>query len=796
MHPTLGTAGMNMVKTWIGLLLVALLAACGGGGGSAGTPLNGGSNPGTVTDLVIVLSSSSISNSGTETITATVTAVDGNRNALANIPVSVAVDANGVITTSATSTNAQGQLVATVGIGSDRTARTMNVTARSGSVSKSIALTVAEASATAEASDLVLTTSALSIANNGSQTVTATATALDARRNVLAGVGIDLSVDANATVAPNARVTDTSGTVRGTIGIGADRSNRTIRVTARSGTLTRTVNLLVTDAAGGTPVAADLSLTLSAPTLPNSGTSTIVATAVAVDANRNAVAGIPVTIVVDKSALAVVGSPTTNASGAVTANIGIGSDRSSRVVTVTAISGALTKSASFRVIGADLTATFTPIVDAGSTNNRVEFKLVDVNSIPMIDQEISVSASGLPTARGRTDINGKYVYAFTAPATVGALAITADSAGESEVVTLSVQPPGGGSVPPANQRPIAASVAATPSVLSVNTVGSTLNQSELRALFLGADNKPIQNVRVRFDLDGNVNNTDGVIARLGSGISYSDATGVARGTFTSGQRSSPTDGVTIRACYDIVDFPEGSCPNFVKNTLTVASEALSVSIRTNEELRVGPTRLTYIKEFVVMVVDAAGQAKPDIVITPSIDITAYYKGFYFLTPERWVQQFTLAADENYRWDSGARAWVKAGLSFGQCPNEDVNRNAVREAGTFVPTATAPPVTGREEDLNWNGDLDPRKADIAIKVVGSNKTDANGLAVIQIEYGKDLGSWEDYLITVTAAGISGSEARARYAGNLPVLASEVNNVNAAPAFVRSPYGSGTVCTDTR
>lgn len=787
---------MNMLKTWIGLLLVSLLAACGGGGGSAGTPINGGSNPGTVTDLVIVLGSSSISNSGTETVTATVTAVDSNRNALPNIPVTVAVDNNGVITTTATNTNEQGQLVATVGIGSDRTSRTLNITARSGSVTKSIGLTVSEANATADASDLVLTLGALSIANNGSQTVTATATALDAKRNVLAGVGIELTVDANATIAPNAKTTDTSGTVRGVIGIGADRTNRTIKVTARSGSLVRTANLLVTDGTGGTPVAADLSLTLSAPTLVNSGTALIVATATAVDANRNAVSGIPVTIVVDSSALAVVGSPTTNTSGVVTANVGIGADRSNRVVTVTAISGALTRSASFRVIGADLTAAYTPQVDTGSAGNRIEFKLVDFNSIAMVDQPITVSAPGLPTVSGKTDVNGKFNYTYTAPSSTGALAITASSAGETEVVTVAVQTPGGGTIPAATERPLAASVSTTPSVVSVNTVGSTLNQTELRALFLGADNKPIKNIRVRFDLAGNLSNTDGVPSWLGGTFAYSDVGGVARGTFTAGQRSSPTNGVTIRACYDIVDFPSGSCPNAVTTTLTVASEALSVAIRTNEELRIGPTRLTYIKEFVVMVVDAAGQAKQDVVITPSIDITAYYKGFYFLTPERWVQQLTLAADENYRWDTTARAWVKAGLSFGQCPNEDVNRNAVREAGTFVAGAAAPPVSGREEDLNWNGDLDPRKADIAIKMVGSNKTDANGLAVVQIEYGKDLGSWEDYLITVTAAGVSGSEARARYAGRLTVLASEVNNVNAAPAFVRSPYGTGTVCTDTQ
>lgn len=787
---------MKLLKSCFGVLLLSLLAACGGGGGSAGTPVLGGNAPATVTDLVVVLSATTIANSGEETVAATVTAVDVNRNALASVPVVVSVDNGGVVTVGSTATNEVGQLVAVVGIGSDRTKRTINITARSGSLSKSIALTVTEANATAVASDLVLVASASNIANNGSQTVTVVATALDAKRNVLSGAPIALVVDSNATIAPNATTTDTTGTVRGVVGIGSDRSNRTIRVTATSGSLTRTVQLQVTDATGGLPVAADLSLTLSAPTLTNSGTSVIVATATAVDGNRNAVSGIPITIVVDSSALAVVGSPTTNNNGVVNANISIGADRSNRLVTVTANSGTLSRSASFRVIGADLTAAFTPLVDAGSASNQIEFKLVDTNAIAMVSQPIIVSAPGLPTVSGVTDINGKFVYVYRAPTTTGALMITATSAGDTENVAITVQTPGGGTIPDATERPLSASVAPSPSVVSVNTIGSTLNQTELRALFLGADNRPIQRIRVRFDLDGNSTNSDGVVSWLGGTYAYSDAAGVARGTFTSGQRSSPTDGITIRVCYDVRDFAPGSCPFSATAKMTVAAEALSVSIRTNELIKEGVARLTYIKEYVVLVVDSAGQAKSDVLITPSIDLTGYYKGFYLLVGDQWVRNPTLGSSENYRWDGAVRTWVKAGLIGGVCPNEDINRNAVREAAAFVAGAVPPAVSAREEDLNWNGELDPRKADVAIKMVGASTTDRNGLAIVQIEYGKSLGSWVDFVITVTASGIAGTEARAKYQGLLPVSADAINNKLVPPAFTPSPYGTSAVCTDAK
>jgi hypothetical protein len=265
-------------------------------------------------------------------------------------------------------------------------------------------------------------------------------------------------------------------------------------------------------------------------------------------------------------------------------------------------------------------------------------------------------------------------------------------------------------------------------------------------------------------------------------------------------------------------------------------EALSVNIRTNELIKSGAAELTYIKEFVVMVVDAAGNARADVQITPSVDLTGYYKGFYWWDGEAWVQQLTLANTEAYRWNSSqirwesglcaryddptvgapdpivcnswtANGWQRSVRPAGSttplplplvttnqpvCPNEDNNRNGVREAAA---PAGSPSLSGRGEDMNWNGELDPRKADVAVKMVGSPKTDANGIAIVQIEYGRDLATWVDFVITVTASGISGTEARARYTGNLyglgnlPAPGEAFRNEDVAPAFVVSPYGRG-------
>ncbi len=817
---------LRRVSRWLAALAVCTLAACGGGGsGEAGTSVFAGSastgtgiGSGTTTgstnktaqanDLVLTLSATSVANNGSESVVATATAIDVNRNAVAGVPVTISVNANAIATASGAQTNTAGVVTAAIGPGSDRSVRTITVTATSGSISKTTTLDVRDAGGTGSvAADLILVLSSPSIANNGTQSVTATATALDAKRNVLAGAEVSLSVDANALIAPSGLTSDDTGVVTGAIGVGSDRTNRTITVTAKSGGVTRTAQLQVTDAVvTGTPVAADLSLVLSAPKLNNGGTNTIAATVTAVDANRNALAGIPVTVRVDSSAVATVSSTTTNAQGQVVAAVGIGADRSNRVVTVTATSAGLTRTASFTVEGADLRASLAPRVTAGTTGNQIEYTLVDTNALPMAGQSITVTAPGMPSATGSTDFNGKFVHTYIAPSAT--VTFTAVAAGASKVSLVEV---GSGAVDQAPSMPMSASVTPSPSVVSVNLAGGSTNQTELRALFYGANNQPIPRVRARFDLDGNANSTDGVVSWLGGTYAYSDTSGVARGTFTPGLRSSPTNGITVRVCYDVNDFDSSTCPNQAKATLTVTQEALAVSIRTNEFVKEGAAKLTYIKEYVVMVVDSAGQAKADVLITPSVDLPAYYKGYFDWSDaeSRWVIQPNgipslgsfLASSENYQWNEAGRNWVKLAATLQpSCPQEDVNRNGVREASRYDAAVAAPLLSAREEDLNWNGDLDARKSDVAIKMVGSAKTDANGLAVVQIEYGRDLATWVDYVITVTASGVSGTEARARYIGNrygngsLPASAEAFTDKSKPPAFVVSPYGISSVCTN--
>lgn len=508
---------------------------------------------------------------------------------------------------------------------------------------------------------------------------------------------------------------------------------------------------------GSAPLAADLTLALSAGTLSNGGTETVRATATAVDANRNAISGIPVTLRVDNDAVVTVSGDTTDAAGRLTGEVSVGSSKVNRTITVTAISGKLTKKASFQVIGTRINATALPAVLQPGQAGRIDYVVVDANGTPMPGVTLTVNGPSGVEARGTADANGAYRFDYTAPASTGSYTITATGAGVNPPVTTSiiVQAAGAGAIPPAPlDSVISASVRATPSVVAVNSP-STSNRTELRALFVGVDNKPVRNIRVRFDLFGEASRNIGGTITSGTDVVYSNDAGVAVAAYLPGGRSSPTDGVTIRACWDYDDFPVGSCPNAVTTTVTVIAEPLSVSIGTDELIVSGD--LTYVKRFVVQVNDASGLAKPDVVVSPQVDLASYAKGFW----ER------IGAPVNQ--------WVQ-NVVTGGCGNEDLNRNGVAEVFAG----------GNAEDANGNAQLDPRKADVAVAIEGSNRTDELGQVKLRLTYPRNVASWVEFNLTVAAAGVAGTEGRATYNGVLPVPADAVK-AEGAPAFVLSPYG---------
>ncbi|RZI84133.1 MAG: hypothetical protein EOP38_10090 [Rubrivivax sp.] len=588
--------------------------------------------------------------------------------------------------------------------------------------------------ASAVAADLIVVLSKSTMTNSGTDSITATVTSVDENRATVSGVPVTFTVDANAVVTPAGTATDASGTLKATITQGSDTGVRPVTLTVKSGSLSRPVTFnVVQNPSTSTSEAKDLTLTLSATTIGNTGSRTVTATATAVDENRNALGGIPILLSVsDASAFIASSSNQTDASGQVTGTVNIGQDRSNRTITVVARSGTLSRTAAFQVTGARFAqASAVPAVVAAGAAGAVQYKLVDENSNAMVDVPISVTGAGVTSASSKTDLNGAYEFKYVAPNAPGtSLVINAVAGGVETSVTVPIPTGTGGTGVGPAVTPVAKTLNLSADVLAVNSA-TTNNQVAINAFFRDGANAPIPNVRVLFGVTGD--NQTGKIAS-GTNTVLSDASGTASTSYTSGAVSSPTNGVTILACWKTTDFiPSDSAAKcadaggqLLTTTLTIVSNPVSISIGTNNVIDEGAGGLTYIKKYVVLVVDSAGNPKSDVQITPSLDLGGYLKGYY---------EYNIILGLWQR----SRPEIPGGLGerTATCPNEDLNRNGVIDSG---------------EDINSNKQLDPRKSDVAITLVGATKTDANGIATLQLEYPKNVASWVKFKITVTAAGV--------------------------------------------
>jgi hypothetical protein len=514
-------------------------------------------------------------------------------------------------------------------------------------------------------------------------------------------------------------------------------------------------------------VAQDLIVTSSASEIANTTDATVLLTVKAVNAAGNVIPEVPVQFSVDAGGVIQAESSKTDANGSVTAKLSIGANRSNRLITVTITSGSVSKSIPVQVAGTNIASTLVPAILNPGESGEVQYRVVDKSGNAMPGQVVNIISTGLSpgTLNGVTGSSGDFIFKYKAPSIEGDYNIEAQVAGQTNIQTVKVQPsvtlP---NVDPA--QPISASISANPAVVGVNLENSTTNRSEIRALFLGKDNKPIQNVRVQFDRDGDKNSIPGSLSS-GNRTLYSDSNGVVTTSYAPGVRSSPTDGVSVRACYGKSD----TDPNLLNKvtcrsvTLSVTSDPLGVSIGTNE--LIVEDELTYTKKYLVSVTDSAGVAKSDVAISASLDLPRYRKGLYFLPPIGTISK-----------------WIKDERAI--CVNEDTNRNGVLDPG--------------EDDLAGNGNRDgqlwPRKPDVVLKILQS-KTRLDGTAELQLTYAKDHASWVDALITVSASGVSGSEGRAVYSVSpMPVLAKALSNAEVTPAFVVSPYGTAYSCTDPK
>jgi hypothetical protein len=520
-----------------------------------------------------------------------------------------------------------------------------------------------------------------------------------------------------------------------------------------------------------TPVAASMIFDVSKPSLDNSGGDSVVLTVTGLDANNNPVAGLPLSVSVD-SGVFTPGVTTSGNDGRAGGTITIGANKTNRNITATIRLGTQTATAVIPVVGGQISISPVPGTPAPGQSVRVDLKVADSTGAGVPNTDVTLSGTLGLTGTVRTDLNGNVTAnlgaapaARIAPYTIDVTALGIKATRDVQVIS-----PSGGGIQDAVGPISSASLSIVPNTIAPNISGSTSNRASVRAKFINGANAAVQNVRVRFSivqprLDA------GEQLSSGDAVVFSDVNGEAIADYIAGTRSSPTDGVKIRACYALTDaaIASGQCQP-IEATLTVASQPLAITLGDNNELTKGASNLTYIKKFDVAVADAAGNAVPNAVVSASVDITHYGKGAFLgdyttgINPPTLGNTFPTTVNPA---DSTGRVW---------CQNEDTNRNGAID--------TAPVA----EDINRNGKLEPRKADVILSFLGSNTTSANGRMQIQVEYPQNVATWLSYTVRVTT-NVAGSEGTDSKSYITTFVRDDLDN----GSFRTAPYGAN-ACVD--
>lgn len=534
---------------------------------------------------------------------------------------------------------------------------------------------------------------------------------------------------------------------------------------------------------------ADFSVLFNKTTLTSGGTDSAIVTVVAVDSGGNVVSGATVTVASGVGTIFTpAGGATTDNTGTYKGSIALGSDKSDRTINVSVSSNGITRNTTLIVTGSKLTLQASPTSPSPGQAVSLAMQLTDGSGagIPGAVITLGGSVPGLAGTQRTTDANGKATLGFNAPTASGIYQISAVgngvSSGDYQLQVFStVIPP---AVIPAGVAP---ALSASPNVIAANSPGSSTNRSTIRFLMLNAQNGPVPNVRVKFvDATSGLPVVGSSLANAGVTL-FTDASGSVSTDYVSGQNPSPTNGVQIRACYSANDFASASdCPNSVLTSLTVAGQALAVSIGNDNLITKGEG--TYIKKFVISVGDAAGKPVVNAPVDISVDLTHYGKAgstasgttTFNGVPTSLTGSSSFNVDASTSTGTGT-ATTTATFVFTWCPNEDTNRNGFVDPGENVNGTV---------DSNGQPTLEPRKSDLLISYVDPTKTvtDAAGLLQIQVQYSQRFATWLAYRVRVIASvqGSQGINERL-----FVTTFQEGDQVNGS--FLLPPYGSNPSCT---
>ncbi|WP_414830662.1 Ig-like domain-containing protein [Alteromonas sp. H39] len=753
-----------LLKSLTLLSTMILLVACGGGGSvsrddNGGNPGNGGGTPdptisismdvqdsegNTDRDLTIdnpLTVVATVSDSNGDAVTDTLVTFSLSNSELAvfsNDTGTARTDDNGVASINMTvgALAGDGQITATIASGEEGTTTFSSSGSGGGSI---------------QPATLQLFASTVQLPSSGSDDVELIALVKNEQSVLMEGVDVSFSVSNSADVELQLTqpTTAADGTARALLSTQNNATNRTVTVTAQTGTLVQTVDVEIF----GTEVTIN-------------GTSSIILndsvdlTLRVQDSDGVAIPNQAVAISAESGTLSS-DSVVTGTDGQATVSY-TGTASGEDVVTASALNATTT----FTINVQEDEFFFTSLPDSEVPLNTEQSITVSWSKDggPFAGGDVSFTASRGMIVSGQTAVTDEDGQA--------SFVISSSNAGKSSITATGIDSDGNEVSARAEIEFIATVPATIQADATPDLIGPDGQTSTITAIVRDAEGNLVKGAVVSFNVD------DTSTGSIAPSQSTTDSNGVASTVFTSGSVTS-ADAVVITAEIN------GNSTVSDTVTLTVGNRAFDVSIGTGNVVQ-KPDNATYLKEFAVFVTDAVGQPVEGVTLTASTTPTkyanngVYRKGYWIWNGSAWI--------------------VTSDTITAICANEDIDADGILDLGADQTNRD-----GRldmDDDSNGNGVLEPGEdlnddGFLTPGIVGSisfangNATDENGQAILELRYPRAYAPWYDTEITVFAQS-TGSEASASMVFTLTAAAEDLDSEPDEPP--PSPFGTGTSCLD--
>jgi hypothetical protein len=484
--------------------------------------------------------------------------------------------------------------------------------------------------------------SATSLRSSDAKGITISALVKDSSNNALTGQAVSF-VASSGVLSSVSSATGADGRATALLTAGSDRSNRSITVTVKTGSVEGKIVIPVEgttlNVAGSTSLLVGASATFAVSLKDSSG---------------NAIAAQQIAVTSALGNAVTPAQATTDNAGATSFNY-VASRSGADVITVTGAGVVQTLAVNVSSINFAFTSPAASTEVTVNATTPVTVRYLE-NGVGVAGRQVSFATTrgSVVPAIVTTDVNG-YASAQVTSSSAGPASVSAQLGSTITTLPMSF----------VARIPESINLQVSSAALPPNTSATTTNQVELRATVRDAAGNAVKGVTVNFtavkDLSG---------GRIKTGTAVTDANGLATDSFISGAVSTAANGVEIRATVAGTAIA-GTVP------LTVSGQSLFINIAANNTIEKLST--TYRKTFSVQVNDANGAPVAGQNVTLSYYPPLYRKG---------TMGLTVITAPNGSTSTGG-PWVVS--SSTECLNEDQDRN-----GQLSTT----------EDFNGNGRLTP------------------------------------------------------------------------------------------